>query len=67
MQTKVSLFLDRPSLPPAPTEPAHLHLIEGRWIAACSRCGCELATGWHQGKVEATAARRSCPVCQEVA
>ena len=49
-----------------PTRPAALHLVDGRWIASCADCGCELAAGWHQGKVEARAARRSCPVCAEV-
>jgi hypothetical protein len=65
MHAKVSPFLDRPALPPAPPEPAHLHLIDGHWIASCPRCGCELATGWHQGKVEAKAAGRVCPICRD--
>jgi hypothetical protein len=63
----VSPGLHRPGLPPALPEPARLHLIAGRWIASCPRCGCEFAEGWHQGKVEAKATRRRCPVCIEVA
>jgi hypothetical protein len=65
--TPVASFLDRPGLDPAPVRPAHLHLIRGRWIASCPRCGCELASGWRQDRVEGKAARRSCPVCVEVA
>ena len=50
-----------------PARAAALHLIRGRWIASCPRCGCELAEGWRQDRVERKAARRSCPVCVEVA
>ena len=64
---QVSSGLHRPGLDPAPVQPAHLHLIRGRWVASCPRCGCELASGWRQDRVERKAARRSCPVCVEVA
>jgi hypothetical protein len=62
----VSPFPDRPGLDPAPVQPAHLHLIRGRWIASCPRCGCELAEGWRQDRVE-KARSRICPICKEVA
>ena len=65
--TPVSPFLDRPGLDPAPVQPAALHLIRGVWIASCPRCGCELAEGWRQDRAERKAARRSCPVCVELA
>jgi hypothetical protein len=44
-----------------------LHLDCGIWRASCTGCGYELAEGRHQDRVERKAARRSCPVCNEVA
>jgi hypothetical protein len=49
-----------------PPDPFALHLICGRWEASCSGCGYVLAEGRRQDRVERKAARRSCPVCQEV-
>jgi hypothetical protein len=51
----------------APAKLPALHLVDGRWIASCPDWGCELAEGWRQDRVERKAARRSCPVCAEVA
>jgi hypothetical protein len=65
--TNVSPFLDRPGLDPAPVQPPALHLNCGRWIASCPGCGFELAEGRRQDRVERKAARRSCPVCVEIA
>jgi hypothetical protein len=36
-------------------------------VASCPRRGCQLAEGPHQDRVERKAARRSCPICVEVA
>jgi hypothetical protein len=44
-----------------------LHLLGGIWVSSCPGCGFELAEGRHQGRVERKAARRSCPICVEVA
>ena len=55
----------RVGIDPEPTIALHLHL--GRWTASCSCCGYELAEGRHQERVERKAARRSCPICVEVA
>ena len=53
----------RPARPgPSPRPAAALQLIRGRWIASCPRCGCELAAGWCQDRIERKATRRSCPV-----
>ena len=63
----VSPFLDRPGLDPAPVPPA-LHLHGGSlWVASCPTCGLELARARTQQRVERKAARRSCPICVEVA
>jgi len=62
----VSPFLNRPGLDPAPDRFA-LHLDCGTWRASCTGCGYELAEGRRQARVERKAARRSCPVCVEVA
>jgi hypothetical protein len=58
----VSPGLHRPGLDPAP-EPA-LHLLDGRWIASCPTCGCELASARTQERVERRAASRVCPICR---
>ena len=50
-----------------PVQPAALHLDCGIWRASCPGCGYELAEGRHQDRVERKAARRSCPICVEVA
>ena len=50
---------------PAP-EPA-LQLLGGIWVASCSTCGFQLVTARAQRRVERKAARRSCPICVEVA
>ena len=39
------------------------HLFEGRWVAACPSCGCELATARSQQRCERRAVHRSCPIC----
>jgi hypothetical protein len=44
-----------------------LYLDCGIWRASCPGCGFELAEGRHQDRVERKAARRSCPVCVDVA
>jgi hypothetical protein len=44
-----------------------LHLLGGIWVSSCPGCGFELAEGRHQDRVERKAARRSCPICVEVA
>jgi hypothetical protein len=44
-----------------------LHLDCGVWRASCTGCGFEFAEGHRQDRVEHKAARRPCPVCQEVA
>jgi hypothetical protein len=44
-----------------------LHLDCGIWRASCTGCGFELAEGRTQQRVERKAARRSCPICVEVA
>jgi hypothetical protein len=48
-------------------EPFALHLDCGIWRASCTGCGYELAEGRRQDRVERKAARRSCPICVEVA
>jgi hypothetical protein len=48
-------------------EPFALHLDCGIWRASCTSCGFELAEGRTQQRVERKAARRSCPICVEVA
>jgi hypothetical protein len=58
--------LRRVGLDPTPNRVA-LHLDCGIWRASCTGCGYELAEGRHQDRVERKAARRSCPVCVEVA
>jgi hypothetical protein len=55
----------RVGIDPEPTTALHLHL--GRWTASCTCCGYELAEGRRQDRVERKAARRSCPICVEVA
>jgi hypothetical protein len=47
-------------------QPAALHLLAGRWVASCPTCGFQLATATSQARCERRAARRSCPVCNEV-
>jgi hypothetical protein len=44
-----------------------MHLDCGIWRASCTGCGYELAEGRRQPRVERKAARRTCPVCREVA
>ena len=44
-----------------------LHLLAGRWVASCPTCGFQLATATSQARCERRAARRACPVCNEVA
>ena len=51
---------------PAP-EPFAFHLDCGVWRASCTGCGCELAEGRRQDKVENKARTRTCPICVEVA
>jgi hypothetical protein len=48
-------------------QPAALHLLAGRWVACCPVCGFQLATARTQAGAERRSARRSCPVCTEVA
>jgi hypothetical protein len=45
----------------------NLFLHPGRWQATRPTCGSVLVQGWRQDRVEATAARTSCPVWVEVA
>jgi hypothetical protein len=55
---------------PAPysTRPAAaLHLLAGRWVAACTACGFPLARARTQARAERRARHRACPVCQGVA
>ena len=63
----VSPGLHRPGLDPGPEPPAALHLLDGRWIASCPTCGYQLAESWRQDRAERKAARRCCPICQDVA
>jgi hypothetical protein len=51
---------------PAQSGPA-LHLLAGRWVAACPTCGYPLAAARTQPRCERRARRRACPVCQQVA
>jgi hypothetical protein len=44
-----------------------LHLLAGRWVASCPSCGFQLASARTQARCERRAARRACPVCNEVA
>jgi hypothetical protein len=62
----VSPLLNRPGLDPAPNRVA-LHLDGGAFRASCTGCGFELAEGRTQQRVERKAARRTCPICCEVA
>jgi hypothetical protein len=67
MHTKLSPFLDRPGRDPAPAPEPNLYLLGGIWIASCPTCGHQLAEGRRQDRVERKAARRTCPICVEVA
>jgi hypothetical protein len=50
---------------PTPPQPAPaLHLLAGRWVAACPACGIQLAHARSQARAERRARRRVCPVCQ---
>ncbi len=54
---------------PYPTRPRPapaLHLVHGRWVAACPTCGFQLATARTQARAERRSRRRGCPVCQQV-
>jgi len=54
---------------PYPTRPRPapaLHLLHGRWVAACPTCGFQLATARTQPRCERRARRRACPVCHQV-
>jgi hypothetical protein len=44
-----------------------LHLLAGRWVASCPSCGFQLTSARSQARCERRAARRTCPVCTEVA
>jgi hypothetical protein len=44
-----------------------LHLLAGWWVASCPACGFQLASARSQARCERRAARRTCPVCTEVA
>jgi hypothetical protein len=48
-------------------QPAALHLLAGLWVASCPSCGFQLASAASQARCERRAARRVCPVCNEVA
>jgi hypothetical protein len=48
-------------------EPPTLHLLAGQWIASCPTCGFQLTTARSQQRAERRAARRACPVCNEIA
>jgi hypothetical protein len=53
---------------PTPAQPSPaLHLLAGRWVAACPSCGFPLATARTQVRCERRSRRRACPVCCEVA
>jgi hypothetical protein len=43
-----------------------LHLLAGRWVASCPTCGFQLTSARSQARCERRAARRACPVCNEV-
>jgi hypothetical protein len=45
----------------------NLFLVAGVWQAACPSCGCVIAEGRSQARVERQAARASCPVCLDAA
>src|SRR6266545_6037193 len=64
------LVRDRiPAIMAATTRPQPgpaLHLLRGRWVAACPSCGFELAAARSQARCERHAARRACPVCPQV-
>jgi hypothetical protein len=51
----VSPGLHRPGLDPG-----------GIWIASCPTCGYQLVSGHTQERVERKAARRTCPICNEI-
>ncbi len=48
-------------------QPPALHLLAGRWVASCPVCGFQLATATSQARCERRAARKTCPVCHQVA
>jgi hypothetical protein len=48
-------------------QPPALHLLAGRWVASCPVCGFQLTSARSQARCERRAARRACPVCNEVA
>jgi hypothetical protein len=48
-------------------QPPALHLLAGWWVASCPACGFQLASARSQARCERRAARRTCPVCHEVA
>jgi hypothetical protein len=53
-----------PTRPQPEPEPA-LHLLHGRWVAACPSCGFQLATARTQARAEQRGRRRLCPVCHQ--
>jgi hypothetical protein len=53
--------------PAVDDQPAALHLLAGLWVASCPTCGFQLASARTQARAERRAARRICPVCNEVA
>ena len=63
----VSPGLHPPGPGPCPVLEPSLHLLAGLWVATCPTCGYQLAEGWRQDRVERKAARRSCPICRDVA
>jgi NAD-dependent SIR2 family protein deacetylase len=64
---RVSPGLHRPGLDPGPAPEPALHLRGSVWTASCPTCGYQLATARTQQRVEHRAARRTCPVCRNVA
>ena len=44
-----------------------LHLLVGLWVASCPTCGFQLTSARSQARCQRRAARRVCPVCNEVA
>ena len=55
--------LGTPPSPAVPPPRAALHLLHGRWVAACPACGYQLATARTQARCERRGRRRGCPVC----
>jgi len=53
--------------PPLDGDQPALHLLAGRWVASCPTCGFQLTSARSQARCERRAARRTCPVCNEVA